>query len=65
MSFGKMANSAITIIRVEQGIIMLASHFYESRDGSTAGFWGDNVQAGKQVWDTCNMLFRMEKSWKF
>ena len=49
----------------EQGIIMLASHFYESRDGSTAGFWGDNVQAGKQVWDTCNMLFRMEKSWKF
>ena len=49
----------------EQGIIMLASHFYESRDGSTAGFWGDNVQAGKQVWDTCNMLFRMEKKWKF
>ena len=22
----------------EQGVIMLASHFYESRDGSTAGF---------------------------
>lgn len=27
----------------EQAIIMLASHFYESRDGSTGGFFGDNV----------------------
>ena len=25
----------------EQAIIMLASHFYESRDGSTGGFFGD------------------------
>ncbi len=27
----------------EQGVIMLASHFYESRDGSTGGFFNDNV----------------------
>lgn len=33
----------------EQAVIMLVSHFYESRDGSTGGFFGDNVQAGQQV----------------
>ena len=48
----------------EQAVIMLASHFYESRDGSTAGFFGDNVQAGQQVWNTINMLLRLDKNWK-
>lgn len=33
----------------EQAVIMPASHFYESRDGSTGGFFADNVQAGQQV----------------
>ncbi|MCL1953007.1 MAG: head-tail connector protein [Oscillospiraceae bacterium] len=47
----------------EQAVIMLSSHFYESRDGSTAGFFGDNVQAGRQVWDTVNMLLRLERNW--
>jgi len=47
----------------EQAVIMLAGHFYESRDGSTAGFFGDNVQAGRQVWDTCNMLLRLDRDW--
>jgi len=46
----------------EQAVIMLSSHFYESRDGSTGGFFGDNVQAGKQVWDTVNRLLRMDKT---
>ena len=49
----------------EQAVIMLAGHFYESRDGSTAGFFADSVQAGQQVWDTVNMLLRMDKEWKF
>nr|DAZ00231.1 MAG TPA: Head Tail Connector Protein [Caudoviricetes sp.] len=48
----------------EQAVIMLASHFYESRDGSTGGFFGDNVQAAKQVWDTVNMLLRLDRRWK-
>lgn len=47
----------------EQAVIMLSSHFYESRDGSTGGFFGDNVQAGKQVWDTVNMLLRLDRRW--
>jgi len=47
----------------EQAAIMLSSHFYESRDGSTAGFFGDNVQAGQQVWNTVNMLLRLDRRW--
>jgi len=48
----------------EQAVIMLSSHFYESRDGSTAGFYADNVQAGQQVWNTVNMLLRLDRDWK-
>ena len=48
----------------EQAVIMLASHFYESRDGSTGGFFADNVQAGRQVWDTVNLLLRLDREWK-
>lgn len=48
----------------EQAVIMLASHFYESRDGSTGGFFADSVQAGKQVWDTVNMLLRLDRNWE-
>jgi uncharacterized phage protein (predicted DNA packaging) len=47
----------------EQAVIMLASHFYESRDGSTGGFFADNVQAGQQVWNTVNSLLRLERNW--
>jgi len=49
----------------EQAVIMLASHFYESRDGSTGGFFADNVQAGQQVWDTVNTLLRLDRNWVF
>lgn len=48
----------------EQAVIMLVSHFYESRDGSTGGFFGDNVQAGQQVWNTVNLLLRLDRNWK-
>lgn len=47
----------------EQAVIMLASHFYESRDGSTGGFFADNVQAGQQVWNTVNLLLRLDRRW--
>ena len=45
----------------EQAVIMLSSHFYESRDGSTGGFFSDNVQAGQQVCNTVNMLLRLDR----
>lgn len=48
----------------EQAIIMLASHFYESRDGSTGGFFADNPNTSSQVWNTVNMLLRLDRNWK-
>lgn len=47
----------------EQAVVMLSSHFYESRDGSTGGFFSDNVQASGQVWDTVNLLLRLDREW--
>lgn len=58
--YSENAMSATT----EQGVIMLASHLYESRDGSTGGFYGDSVQAGRQAWNTVNMLLRLDREWK-
>ena len=47
----------------EQAVIMLASHFYESRDGSTGGFFADNTNAAQQVWNTVNLLLRLDRNW--
>jgi hypothetical protein len=44
-----------------QAVVMLASHFYESRDGSTGGFFADNVQAASQVWKSVNDLLRLNR----
>ena len=48
----------------EQAVVMLASHFYESRDGSTGGFFADNPQAAQQVWNSVNLLLRLDRDWK-
>ena len=48
----------------EQAVIMLASLCCDSRDGSTGGFFADNVQAGQQVWNTVNLLLRLDREWK-
>ena len=55
---------AVMPATTQQAIIMLSSHFYESRDGSTGGFYSDNVQAGQQVENTVNLLLRLERDWK-
>ncbi|MCL2577975.1 MAG: head-tail connector protein [Defluviitaleaceae bacterium] len=48
----------------EQAVIMLSSHFYESRDGSTAGFFAGQSGAAKQVWDAVNRLLMVGKRWE-
>lgn len=48
----------------EQAVIMLASYLYESRDGSTGGFYADNVQASQQTWTAVNTLLRLDRDWK-
>ena len=47
-----------------QGIIMLATHFYESRDGATAGLWADKPDAARAVWGAVNNLLRLDREWK-
>jgi len=47
----------------EQAVIMLASNWYESRDGSTGGFFADSVNASQQVWNTVNALLRLDRMW--
>lgn len=48
----------------EQAVIMLSSHFYESRDGGTGGFFADSAAAAKQVWNTVNLLLRLDRRWQ-
>lgn len=47
-----------------QAVIMLASHFYELRDGSTAGFCADKPDATRAVWNAVNTLLRLDREWK-
>ena len=51
-------------LTTEQTVIMLSSHFYESRDGSTGGFFADNTNAAQQVWNTVNLLLRLDRRWQ-
>lgn len=59
-TYNVMPMSATTV----QAIVMLASHFYESRDGSTGGFFANSTDASEQVWKTVNLLLRMDRNWK-
>jgi hypothetical protein len=49
----------------EQAVIMLASFFYESRDGATAGFFANYVSSVANVWKTIDRLLAMGKVWGF
>ena len=49
----------------EQAVIMLTSLFYESRDGSTGGFFADSAAAGERSWDTIDRLLMLDKEWGF
>ena len=47
-----------------QGVIMLASHMYESRDGSTGGVWNDKPDAARAVWESVHRLLILDRNWK-
>ena len=47
----------------EQAVIMLASHLYESRDGSTGGFFADSPGAARQSLETVDRMLAMDKEW--
>ena len=48
----------------KQGIIMLSSFFYESRDGGTAGYFSNSSAAAEQTFKTVHTLFRLDRNWK-
>jgi len=48
----------------EQAVIMYASHLYESRDGSTGGFFGDRPDAAAQAERAISNLLALDKEWK-
>lgn len=48
----------------EQAVIMLVSHFYESRDGGTGGFFADTRAAAQQTWTVVNNLLRLDRNWQ-
>lgn len=48
----------------KQAIIMLSSFFYESRDGSSGGFFASSPTASEQTWKTVNLLLRLDRNWK-
>ncbi len=50
--------------RTKQAIIMLTSHFYESRDGSTGGFFADSTNASDQTYKVVNRLLLLDREWK-
>ena len=47
----------------EQAVIMLASHLYESRDGSTGGFFADSPSAARQSLETVDRMLALDKEY--
>ena len=48
----------------EQAVIMLSSHFYESGTAARATSFADNTGAAQQVWNTVNLLLRLDRRWQ-
>ena len=47
-----------------QAIVMLVSHWYESRTGGTDGFFGDSTSAAQQALEAVNRLLELNKVWE-
>ena len=48
----------------EQGVIMLVTHFYESRDGGSGGFFSGTTASAQEVWNAVHLLLRLDRDWK-
>jgi uncharacterized phage protein (predicted DNA packaging) len=47
----------------EQAVIILASHWFESRDGGTGGFFSNTASAAKNITDTVHRLLAVNKEY--
>lgn len=50
--------------RTKQAVIMLASHYYESRDGGVGGFFSQNADAARQAKIAVDNLLILDREWK-
>ena len=46
-----------------QAVVMLVSHWYESRDGGTGGFFADTAAAAGRSMDAIHRLLSVNKEW--
>ena len=46
-----------------QAVIMLASFYYESKDGGAGGFFTPTATAAKQTLECVDNLLRLDKDW--
>lgn len=51
-------------MRTWQGIVLLASQWYESRLGDTGGFFADKPDAAAQGTVAVNNLLRLDRDWQ-
>jgi hypothetical protein len=61
-SYQKVEEYDVLPPATEMGIVILSTHFYESRDGSTGGFFADNVNAAKATWDSVHRLLALNRN---
>lgn len=45
-------------------VVMLVTHWFESRDGGTGGFFADNTSAADKSMDAVNTLLRLDRDWR-
>lgn len=50
--------------RTKQAVIMLVTHWYESRDGGTGGYYGDSPSVAAQSMTAINQLLILDRNWK-
>lgn len=52
-------------VNTEHAIVMLASFYFESRDGSSGGFFASSPGAAAQSLTVVDKLLDLDKEWKF
>ena len=63
---GMIASLVLPVMpmRTWQGIVLLASQWYESRLGDTGGFFADKPDAAAQGTVAVNNLLRLDRDWQ-
>lgn len=49
--------------RTRQAIVMLATHYYESRDGGAAGFFSPRPENVANIREAVDRLLRLDRTW--